>query len=559
MTLKRKMLGLVIIPMILVVLAIMAVVYSSLSAKEAHDIQQLREQMLEEKRLQLHNYVDIALTSLEPLTKGQQQYSDDTQQQAADILRSMRFGAGKNGYIFAYDMNGTVLVLGPKPELEGKNLIDLKDSNGSRVVERLINAAKKGGDFVDYPWPKPSTKEDAPKLSYATKVPAFNWVIGTGFYIDDIDAAIAEIHTESVDRMLSIVFTIAVIGVLLTIAAIVVSTLLLNKAIQPLRATAVALTDISQGEGDLTRRLAVTTQDEVGDVANGFNQFADKIQAMIIDISHGVTALTHSVTEMNTVTSHTHSNVERQRNETGQAAAAVHEMAAAAQEVAQNAANAADAAQQADSESNSGLDTVNQTIAAINDLSGEVNNAAEVISSLQSNAEQIGNVVSVINDIADQTNLLALNAAIEAARAGEQGRGFSVVADEVRTLANRTQQSTDEIRAMIESLQQGSQQAVKAMQNSQEKSQNTIERAAQASHSLNTIADSVGTITQMNTQIASAAEEQTSVAEEISQNVQQISDIAEDSANSAEGLSSTAAELSQLERQLSNVVNQFKI
>ena len=559
MTLKRKILGLVIIPILLVVLSIMAVVYSNLSAKQEKDIQQLREQMLEEKRSQLQSYVEIALTSLDPLTQGNRQHSTETKEHAADILRAMRFGANKNGYIFAYEMDGTVLVLGPKPELEGKNLIDLTDSNGSKVVARLLNAAKKGGDFVDYPWPKPSTKADAPKLSYATKVPAFNWMIGTGFYIDDIDEALADIQARSHSEMISIVTTIAIVGVLLTLAAIAVSTLLLNKAIKPLRDTAAALADISQGEGDLTRRLEVTTTDEVGQVASGFNQFVDKIQALITDISHGITALSQSVAEMNTVTSHTHSNVDRQRNETGLAAAAVHEMAAAAQEVAQNAANAADAAQQADSESNVGLDTVNQTIAAINDLSGEVNHAADVISSLQTNAEQIGNVVNVINDIADQTNLLALNAAIEAARAGEQGRGFSVVADEVRTLANRTQQSTDEIRSMIESLQQGSQQAVKVMQNSQEKSQNTVEQAAQASHSLNTIAESVGTITQMNTQIASAAEEQTSVAEEISQNVQQVSDIAEDSANSAEALSTTATELSALEKRLADVVNQFKI
>ncbi|MGY8873170.1 MAG: methyl-accepting chemotaxis protein, partial [Pseudomonadales bacterium] len=235
------------------------------------------------------------------------------------------------------------------------------------------------------------------------------------------------------------------------------------------------------------------------------------------------------------------------------------EMAAAAQEVAGNAVGAASAAQEADNETLSGQKIVEDTIVAIQALSDDVNKASDVIGQLDVDADKIGTVVNVIKEIAGQTNLLALNAAIEAARAGEYGRGFSVVADEVRTLANRTQQSTQEIQSMIERLQAGAREAVGVMDTSKAQSVATVERAAQASGSLTTITGSVSTITQMNTQIASAAEEQTAVADEISQNVQQVADIAEHSANNADALSSTTKEMSALEQRLMRIVNQFKV
>jgi methyl-accepting chemotaxis protein len=234
-------------------------------------------------------------------------------------------------------------------------------------------------------------------------------------------------------------------------------------------------------------------------------------------------------------------------------------MAAAVQQVAGSASQAAEAAREADSESVNGQAVVEQTIDSINRLADDVNRSAEVIASLDSDADQIGTVINVIRDIAEQTNLLALNAAIEAARAGEQGRGFSVVADEVRTLATRTQQSTDEIQRMIESLQNGARRAVTEMQNSQAQSQDTIVQADTARSSLQQITHSVSTITEMNTQIASAAEEQTAVADEISQSVQQIADIADKATHNAEELAGTATRMSELERQLNQLVTRFKI
>ena len=384
-------------------------------------------------------------------------------------------------------------------------------------------------------------------------------MLGTGFYIDDIDDVVATTQQRIDTKMARTQLFIAGTGGVLLIFFVLVALYIAGKVIQPLRDTAEALIDISQGEGDLTRRLTVVSKDEVGQVSQGFNDFADKIQRLVVDLKGGIHDLSKSTSQMNAVVSKTHSDVQKQRHETAQAAAAVHEMAAAAQEVAGNAVGAASAAQEADNESISGQRIVEETIGAIQALSNDVNKASDVIGQLDLDADKIGTVVNVIKEIAGQTNLLALNAAIEAARAGDYGRGFSVVADEVRTLANRTQQSTQEIQSMIERLQAGAREAVGVMSTSKAQSIATIERAAQASLSLSVITGSVSTITQMNTQIASAAEEQTAVADEISKNVQQVADIAEHSAQNADALSDTTQEMSALERRLMKIVSQFKV
>lgn len=559
-TLKQKILLLTIAPILITVLLVMWFVQARLTILGEQEVENIRTSMYTLKKETLQSNIEVAKSSALPLIK-QATGSDDIaiKKAVADQLRSITFGDSGDGYVFAFEYSGINVVLRPKQANEGKNLMNLADPNGKQFIKELMEKARNGGGFVSYMWNKPSKNAEVTKLSYAVSIPELNWMIGTGFYIDDIDDAVAETQQKVREEIANSMMVIAGLGIGLAGLSILFSLFIANKVTRPLRQTALALLDISKGDGDLTRRLEVQSNDEVGQVSQGFNEFADKIQVLVTDLKGGIQDLCESISKMNRVVDETHNNVEQQRHETAQAAAAVHEMAAAAQQVAGNASNAATAAQNADSEANIGKNTVEGTISAISSLSGEIDQASEVIDVLRSDAEEIGNVVNVITSIADQTNLLALNAAIEAARAGEFGRGFSVVADEVRTLANRTQQSTDEIRGMIESLQTGAQKAVKVMDTSKSQSTDTVNRAAQASESLNTITHSVGTITEMNTQIASAAEEQTSVAEEISRNVQQVSDIAEFSASSAEELSKTSTELSQLEQRLSSIVGQFKV
>ncbi len=557
MKLKSKLLLLSLLPMALVVVAIMLIVRTQMESMGEVEVQRIRESMLATKEAELEHYVEQAVTAVKPIYARAGLTAAEQERQAVEILNAMRFGT--DGYIFAFDPQGITRVHGANNALIGKNLSHLQDANGVRFTEELVKAGRQGGGYVEYIWKKPQLGRDAPKLSYAAPLPGTDWVVGTGFYIDDIDTEVAKAEQQIHGSINGTLTLIGISALVLLGGVSAISLVAARRMTRPLQQTAEALRDIAQGEGDLTRRLPVESGDEVGDVARCFNDFVEKIQQLVKEVHTAVSSLSTSTESMKQVVTRTHEDAHMQKGETSQAAAAIHEMAAAVQQVAGSASQAAEAAREADKESVSGQGVVEQTIDSINRLADDVNRSADVIGSLDSDADQIGTVINVIRDIAEQTNLLALNAAIEAARAGEQGRGFSVVADEVRTLATRTQQSTDEIQRMIESLQNGARRAVTEMQSSQAQSQETIVQADTARSSLQQITHSVSTITEMNTQIASAAEEQTAVADEISKSVQQIADIADKATHNAEELAGTATRMSELERQLSQLVSRFKI
>lgn len=409
-----------------------------------------------------------------------------------------------------------------------------------------LNSAFQGSEIITR-----SELLDVPYTIYGKKITDFS-----GNTIGVMEVALD--RTNYADAISSARNITILLGLIAIAAGIFVSFLLGRSISNPIKDAVNAMNEIAEGDGDLTKRLNEDGKDEVAQLGMAFNHFAEKVRLMVTQVSGSTAQLAAASEEMSMITSEMNQGVQKQQSETEMVATAMNEMTATVQEVARHATEASGAAQSADSEAQEGKSVVQQTVTTINTLANEIESATTVIQQLETDSDNIGSVLDVIRGIAEQTNLLALNAAIEAARAGEQGRGFAVVADEVRTLASRTQESTQEIQTMIESLQQGSRNAVKAMESSQNQSQQSVEQATNARGSLDAITDAVATISTMNIQIASAAKEQSTVSEEINQNVVNISQVVEQTAEGAQQTLTASNELANLASELQRLVGQFK-
>ena len=360
---------------------------------------------------------------------------------------------------------------------------------------------------------------------------------------------------STVSAAYSFITLASVLGLIVCVIAIFFT---LNLIAKPLSLVAENLRDISQGEGNLNVSLEVKSNDEIGEIATGFNEFVKKIKQTISKVTESTEQLNTATEQMSMATTQSNQNVSEQKSEIGQVATAMNQMAATVADVNSNASQAATATTEAQRQAGNVQKIVSETIEVIRNLADEVGNAVTVINSVEQDSHEIGSVLDVIRGIADQTNLLALNAAIEAARAGEQGRGFAVVADEVRTLASRTQESTQSIQIMIERLQENTNQAVNVMGVGQKQAENGVEHVNKAGAALQEINQSVKVISDMNCQIATAAQQQNAVADEINRNISNINLLAEKNVDTSEQIKTSGSNLENLSSELSHLVSEFK-
>lgn len=329
--------------------------------------------------------------------------------------------------------------------------------------------------------------------------------------------------------------------------------------VRPVSNVVTALRDIAQGEGDLTRRLPVAGTDEVSELSRCFNQFVERLQSIIASVAQTAREVSDSAVNLSQMSRDTEREIRTQQNEIEHIVGAVKEMAGVVQDVTVSVTETADKSSQADGAAASGKNLVVNTMGQITHLSGDIKTAADVIDRLRKETVSIGSVLDVIRGIAEQTNLLALNAAIEAARAGEQGRGFAVVADEVRTLASKTQSSTTEIREMIERLQSGSHEAVEMMAAGTNQANAAVTQANDASHALERITEIVSVIRDRTNQIAAASEQQSAATRQIESNIDRISSVATHTAESSSRITSSTGNLAEMAGRMAELVGRFRV
>ncbi len=550
LTIKSRLYILALVPLLVIALGMLGFTYVKTNQLNQEQVEITRTNMMNMKKAELKNYIQMAKSAITPfLERG------DTLEQALPTLKTLEYG--ESGYVFGYDTKGVRVAVGKSDKGIGENYWNLQDKQGSYLIQDLIRNA--GKDFTTYYFPKPGQTEALPKLSYSILIPEWNLMIGTGFYTDDIDAIVAEMEQNTTRAIQSTLTEIVIFCIVIAVIVALFAVSVNRTIMKPLELFDESISSFASGDADLTARMEEFKAPEFANLSKNFNAFVASLQTIISSVSSVGQQVVSETTNMSHRAAKVDELASGQREETEQVATAMTEMTTTATEISSNASQAANSAKEADDNAKDAQRIVNSAAQSVEALAGEVSEASNVISRLEGDVQNISSSLEVIQDIAEQTNLLALNAAIEAARAGEQGRGFAVVADEVRKLASRTQDSTGEIHQMIEQLKSASDDAVKAMDSSQRRGEATVDEANAAAQALIQIQNSIDTIMDMNSLIATATEEQSLVGQEISQRIVVISDQSSQSASLANENRAGSQELNQRANELYELVDRFKV
>ncbi|MFB9868750.1 methyl-accepting chemotaxis protein [Vreelandella sulfidaeris] len=525
--LQAKVLLLVLLPVLIVTLALET--FSAFHTRQdTYDsLSEQRALLIEERRESVRDIVQMATSAIAPIYEQAGANDQEAKARAAEILRAMRFD-GEN-YIFVYAEDGTNVVLPLSPAREGTDLSDLQAPDGTYIVRDFISVGQGGGGYYEYPWEYPGTNEPQPKLSYIGQLEKWGWVVGAGVYISDVDEVMAAIEADAAaDLRRGIIFA-SLLGLVLFSIIALIAFGFVRRTLGPIRRTTAAMHDIAQGRGDLTRRLAVESGDEIGELSTQFNAFVARMQDTLRDVRTSTLSVHQAASEIS-------QSSEELATRTEQAAANLQETSASMEEITSTVNHSADNAQQA-----------NQLVLSTAEVAREGESAmGQVESTMQDindSAARISDIISMIDSIAFQTNILALNASVEAARAGEHGRGFAVVAQEVRVLASRSSDASKEIRALIDASVQHTNSGAKLVRN--------------AGETMREIVESVAKVTDVIGEITAGAKEQSAGIGQINTAVAEMDTMTQQNAAMVEESTTAAANMRNHAERLSQLINTF--
>ncbi len=509
----------------------------------------LKENMMTERKAMAKSLVESAVSLIDAnaLAASNSSLSEqDAKTIAMEQVKAMRFG--RNGYLWINDINGIMLMNPIQPNLNGKSMVKSSTATVADAFSQFVNVARnQGSGFVNYLWPQPGSTEPESKVSYVKKTTNWSWVVGTGVYFTDIEIAFEE--------MLKSILLWTAFYILLLIT---LSSLIASNIIKPLTKLTSTMNKIAM-EKNLTIIMKTTGNDELSSMSRAFNDMTQDIREVISSINVNTDTLASQAEELATVTNQIQDGMAQQKEETTIVAACVTQLSASADEVNYQVSTVLETTKHVRQEAEKGTQNVDENIEVIGRVGIHVKSAVNVVEKLQVSSTQIGEILEVIKQIAEQTNLLALNAAIEAARAGEQGRGFAVVADEVRTLAQRTQESTGSIQQIINELQLGVAEAVDVMGNCEIETEKGIEQANACGQALQGIQVAINELTSVGQIINDSVEQQSGAISEISNNIQKIADVSEETELGTQHTFQASQNLSEMAQELSSHVKAFKL